>query len=89
VRIRSNYPIAHNNLAVSLAAVGKTDEAIEQFSQALRLDGGYEDAHCNLASVLLRVGRRDEAIAHLREAVRLKPDDVQVKAQLRQLGVEN
>lgn len=88
VRIRSNYAIAHNNLAVSLTSVGNKDEAIEQFNEALRLDGSYQDAHCNVASLLLGIGRRDEAIAHLREALRLKPDDQQVQAQLRQLGVE-
>ena len=38
--------------------------------------------------MLLRLGRRDEAVAHLREALRLKPDDAEVKAQLRQLGFE-
>jgi protein O-mannosyl-transferase len=83
-------PDAHNNnnLGISLAKVGKTDEALAQFREALRIDGNYREAHCNLAILLLQLGQRDEAIVHLREALRLKPDDEQVKAQLRQLGVE-
>ena len=88
MRTRPNFPKVHNNLAISLAEVGKTDEAIEQFREALRIDGDYPDAHCNLGILLLRLGRRDEAVAHLSEALRLKPDDAEVKAQLRQLGVE-
>jgi protein O-mannosyl-transferase len=84
-------PNAHNNnnLGIGLAKVGKRDEAVEQFREALRIDGDYREAHCNLALVLLELGRRDEAVAHLRDALRLKPDDAEVKAQLRQLGVEN
>ena len=68
--------------------MGKTDEAIEQFREVLRIDKNYQEAHVNLASLLLQLGRRDEAVAHLSEALRLKPDDAEVKAQLRQLGVE-
>jgi Tfp pilus assembly protein PilF len=90
IRTWTTSPNAHNNnnLGISLAKVGKTDEAIEQFREALRIDGDYQEAHCNLAILLLQVGRRDEAVAHLREALRLKPDDANVKAQLNQLGVE-
>jgi protein O-mannosyl-transferase len=87
MRIQPNDPIIRNNLAAGLVGMGKTDEAIEQFREALRLDGNYQEAHVNLASVLLQLGRRDEAVVHLREALRLKPDDAEVKAQLRQLGV--
>jgi len=90
IRTWPNPPNPHNNndLGISLAKVGETDEAIEQFREALRIDGDYQDAHCNLAILLLQLGRRDEAVAHLREALRLKPDDANLKAQLRQLGVE-
>jgi len=90
IRTGPKHPNPHNNnnLGIALAKAGKTDEAIEEFREALRIDGDYREAHCNLALVLVQTGQRDEAIAHLREALRLKPDDPQVKAQLRQLGVE-
>lgn len=90
IRTWHNSPNAHynNNLGISLGKVGKTDEAIEQFREALRIDGDYRDAHYNLAILLLQLGQRDEAVTHLREALRLKPDDASAKAQLRQLGVE-
>ena len=88
MRARPNYPKAHNNLAISLAEVGKREEALAEFREALRIDPEYQEAHVNMAVLLLQLGRRDEAVTHLREALRLKPGDAEVKAQLRQLGVE-
>jgi len=90
IRTWPTGPNAHNNnnLGIALARIGRSEEAIEQFREALRLDGTYREAHSNLALVLLQLGRRDEAVQHLKEALRLKPDDPQVKAQLKQLGVE-
>jgi tetratricopeptide (TPR) repeat protein len=71
-----------------LAATGKTDEALANFREALRIDESCADARCNLAHVLLELGRRDEAVAHLTEALRLRLDYTDVREQLRQLGVE-
>jgi protein O-mannosyl-transferase len=88
LRVRPNYAKAHNNLAISLAELGKTNEAAEQFNEALRLDGSYADAHRNFGILLLQLGRREEGVAHLREALRLQPNDVELRAQLRELGVE-
>jgi Flp pilus assembly protein TadD len=78
----------HNDLGICLAKVGKVDEAIDQFREALRIDGDFPDAHRNLAILLLQVGQREEAVIHLREVLRLQPDDAKIKAQLHQLEVE-
>ena len=76
-----------NNLGAALEKLGKSDEALEQFSQALQINGNYPEAHCNLGRMLAQRGRRDEAVAHLREALRLKPGYEQARKQLRELGV--
>ena len=89
IRVRPNYLSAHTNLGICLAKIGETDEALAEFREVLRIDRDFRDAHRNLAVVLWGLGRRDEAVAHLREVLRLKPDDAEVKAQLRKLGVEN
>ena len=76
-----------NNLGAALEKLGKSDEALEQFSQALQINGNYPEAHCNLGRMLAQRGRRDEAVAHLREALRLKPGYEEARKQLRELGV--
>jgi len=76
-----------NNLAAALEKLGKSDEALEQFRQAVQLNGNYPEAHCNLGRMLAQRGRRDEAVAHLREALRLKPGYEEARKQLRELGV--
>ena len=76
-----------NNLGGALEKIGKSDEAFEQFTKAVELNGNYPEAHCNLARILAQHGRRDEAVAHLKEALRLRPGYEQAKEQLRELGV--
>jgi Flp pilus assembly protein TadD len=76
-----------NNLGAALEKLGRFDEALEQFSRAVELNGNYPEAQCNLGQMLARRGRRDEAVAHLREAVRLKPGYEAARKQLRELGV--
>ena len=76
-----------NNLAAALEKLGKSDEALEQFRQAVQINGNYPEAHCNLGRMLAQHGRRDEAVAHLREALRLKPGYEQARKQLRELGI--
>jgi tetratricopeptide (TPR) repeat protein len=76
-----------NNLGAALERLGKSDEALEQFSQAVQINGNYPEAHFNLGRVLAQLGRRDEAVAHLKEALRLKPGYEEARKQLRELGI--
>jgi tetratricopeptide (TPR) repeat protein len=61
------------NLGRALAVEGRTDEAMAQYSEALRLEPGNPEAHNNLGIALAGQGRIDEAIAQSSEAVRLEP----------------
>jgi Tfp pilus assembly protein PilF len=70
-----------------LEKAGKTDEAFEQFSQAVQINGNYADAHCNLGRLLAQRGQRDEAVAHFREALRLKPGYEEARKQLHNVGI--
>jgi protein O-GlcNAc transferase len=87
VRIRPDYLEAHFNLGCVLATIGKSDEALKEFNEALRVNGNSAKVHCTLGSLLGRMGHREEAVAHLAEALRLKPDYEDAKQQLRELGV--
>jgi tetratricopeptide (TPR) repeat protein len=62
------------NLGVALAHQGRFDEAIAQYSEALRMKPDYPGAHLNLGLALAGQGRFDEAIAQYSQALRMKPD---------------
>ncbi len=73
VAISPDHLDAYNNLANTLAALGKVDRAIACFERALsiRLDARL---HFNLANVLVSHGRNDEAIRNLEQALLINPD---------------
>jgi len=49
---------AHNNLGIALGSLGRMEEAIDHFRQALALQPDFEDARRNLATAL-KVRKRD------------------------------
>ena len=71
---------AHNNLGTALDDEGRTDEAIAQFQEVLKLKPDLAEAHGNLGNVLSKIpGRLSEAIAEYNESLRLKPDFVRAR----------
>jgi tetratricopeptide (TPR) repeat protein len=78
---------AHNNLADLLASLSfsqpnLTDEAIEQYREALKIKPDLAKSHNALGEVLAKMGRLEEAIAHYQEALRLKPDFAEAQENL-------
>jgi len=65
---------AYNNLGLALVQLGKVQEAIGQYEQALRIKPDYAEAHNNLGVILTRQGRLPEAISQLEQALGLAPD---------------
>jgi len=62
------------NLGVALERLGRAQEAIGHYEQALRIKPDYAEAHNNLGTALTQQGRLQEAISHCEQALRLKPD---------------
>ena len=65
--------------------LGKYDEAIAQYSEALRINPDDADAHYNLGDALRNLGKYDEAAARYSEALRLKPDYLEARRSLEDL----
>lgn len=70
------YADAQNMLGLSLALVGRSDEAIAAFDAALALNPRYVEAHLNRAVLLNDMGRLTEARTAFETAEHLgKPDE--------------
>jgi tetratricopeptide (TPR) repeat protein len=70
------YADAQNMLGLSLALVGRQDEAIAAFDAALALNSRYVEAHLNRAVLLNDMGRLAEAREAFETAQHLgKPDE--------------
>jgi len=63
----------HSNLGLALANQGKRTEAIEQYSEALRISPNYFQPHIYMGDVLREEGRMEKAIHHYSEALRINP----------------
>ncbi|PWU18892.1 MAG: hypothetical protein C5B50_07700 [Verrucomicrobia bacterium] len=62
-------------LGDTLAANGKMDEALVQYTNALQLEPDFADACFSLGATLLRIGRAQDALPHLNKAFELQPTD--------------
>ena len=61
---------------MELAALGRTDEAIEHYREALRIYPKDSRTLNNLGGLLAKVGRTDEAVPYLLRSVQSNPDYV-------------
>ena len=75
---------AHNILGVSLAALGRMDDAIGALKRAVKMNGQAASYHANLGEILRQAGRLDEAAPAVEEAIKLDPNNAQA---LNNLGI--
>jgi serine/threonine protein kinase/Flp pilus assembly protein TadD len=71
VAIRPTSDGARLALGAALAKLGRFDDAIVSYKEAIRLKKDFPGAHNDLGNALRDTGRIDEAIAEYREAIRL------------------
>jgi len=77
---QGNY-MAHNNLAIALAKLGRSEEAVVQFEAATALHKYPPDQVLKLAFYELRVGHPQEAIEEADAVLRASADPVDPKVQ--------
>jgi len=75
-------PLVHYNLGNAYDRVGKLDETISQYKQALALKPHYPKAHNNLGVAYVKKGILDEAICEFNKALAIKPHYAEVHNNL-------
>jgi tetratricopeptide (TPR) repeat protein len=64
----------HLNLGGALEKQGRTEKAIVQFLETLKIKPGNAFAHNNLGAALVKQGQTEKGIEHYLVALRIKPD---------------
>lgn len=82
VAIKNNNADAHWILGVTLANLGKSDEAILQYLEAIRYDPEHGTAWAYLAAIYAQNKRIPEAIAAIKEAERIAARQAQLPPQV-------
>lgn len=77
VRLDPKFMKAYDQLGLCFAGLNQTNEAIQAYTEAIRLNRGQASRSpwpsMNLGSLLLRLERLDEAESHLRDSVSIDP----------------
>lgn len=68
-----NVPIIPNFLGVVNANLGRQEQAVMSFKEALRLNPDYAEAHCHMGIALNNLDKSEEAVVSLKTAIRLMP----------------
>jgi tetratricopeptide (TPR) repeat protein len=68
----ASHAVEQFNIANEFRGLGRTQDAILHYRQALEIDPKLAEAHAALAEMLKVEGRVEEAAVHAREAARLK-----------------
>jgi Flp pilus assembly protein TadD len=73
IAVTGDNEVAHLNLGTALASAGRSEEALPEFREALRLNPGWHQLHNNVANILDMEGHLAEAAAEYRQAIQLDP----------------
>jgi tetratricopeptide (TPR) repeat protein len=67
-----NYVI-HNNLGFELAVLGRADDALKHYREAIKINPDFEIAHINLGKALLLKGKVNESVRYYQALLEIKP----------------
>jgi tetratricopeptide (TPR) repeat protein len=81
-RLSEPYHTPHYNLGLSLAALGKQQEAVNSFKQAIKIKPDYWEAYYNMGVAYSKLEDYPRAIEAFRKTLEFKPDDAQAHYNL-------
>ena len=64
---------SRHNYACTLDAQGKSEEALREFTEAVRLRPSNAEAHNDMALTLMKLGRNQEAIGAFQHSLQIRP----------------
>lgn len=70
----ANKARPNHNLGLALEKEGKTMEAVEFYSAALRIEPNFPKAHHDLGVALGRLGKLADAVGHFQKAIEIDPE---------------
>jgi len=79
---RPDNPRAYANLGLALVHIGRVQDAIGFYEQALHLKPDSTEARYNLEVALARTSKPEDAIGHYEQALHLKPDSADAHSNL-------
>ncbi|MSU23037.1 MAG: tetratricopeptide repeat protein [Opitutus sp.] len=82
IRLKPDFPEAHQNLGNAYARLGRTDEALACYRECVRVKPDYAPGHYSLGLWLERNKQLPEALEAYREAVRLAPNHADMHQKL-------
>lgn len=84
LEVNNNYELAN-----AYARLGRKEEAIEAYKEALRANAGYDEIFFNMATVYNQMGKRDEAIFAYSKALAINPLSYEAYAALGGMYFQN
>jgi tetratricopeptide (TPR) repeat protein len=74
IEVTQNNYLAHNNLGIAYGSLGRHQDAIETYKQAIRIKPDYAEVHYNLGVAYGSLGRYQDEIEAYKQAIRIKPN---------------
>jgi tetratricopeptide (TPR) repeat protein len=73
LNVTSNNYVIHNNLGYELTVMGRVDDALKHYKEAIRINPDFEIAYINLGKALLLKGKVNESIRYYQALLKIKP----------------
>jgi tetratricopeptide (TPR) repeat protein len=81
-RLPEPYHTPHYNVGLSQAALGKQQEAVESFKEAVKIKPDYWEAYYNMGVAYGKLEDYPRAVEAFKRTLELKPDDAQARYNL-------